>query len=93
MNIYKTTRVIGADRKTHHNNKWAVRKFTNGGLAHDVFVAAGDKAEERSEYVRDMFARELTVNEQRFFQKLLSGDNVADNELRAIVGAKPRSNG
>ena len=93
MNIYKTTRVIGADRKTHHNNKWAVRKFTNGGFGHDVFVAAGDKAEERAEYVRDMFARELTVNEQRFFQKLLSGDNVADNELRAIVGAKPRSNG
>ena len=93
MNIYKTTRVLGADRKTHHNNKWAVRKFTNGGFGNNLFVAAGHKAEERAEYVRDMFARDLTADEMRFFQKLLSGDNVADDELRVIVGANPRSNG
>lgn len=93
MHTYQVTRVLGADNNTHHNNKWSVRRCRNGaGKGTEVFVAAGDKARERAEYVRDMFSRVRSPEEECFFQRLLADNRAADNELRTIVGANPRAN-
>lgn len=91
-NLYQVTRELGADNKTHHNNKWAVSKTpAHSSTGKSIFVAAGAKAQERAEYVAALFQRERLPNEERFLQRLLSGDKAADAELRAIVGAAPRA--
>lgn len=91
MNTYTVTRELGADNHTHHNNKWAVYKTPNhSSSGKSIFVAAGSKAQERAQYVRDLFCQERSADDERFLQRLLVGEYDADNELRAIVGAIPR---
>jgi len=68
------------------SQRWAV--YRNGAA---LYVANGDKSQERSEYVLALVLKDRSPDEERFFQKLLAGDRAADAELRVIVGAQPRS--
>ena len=90
-NSYSVTRVLGADRQPHNNKYGVERKPAHSSTGTTVFVAAGDKAKERADFVCALFSRERTGDEERFLQRILKGEVDAEAELRTIVGAKPRS--
>lgn len=87
-----TTYHIERDLLQHRGAEtWSVYRTTpHGGFARN-FTATGSMAKERADFVRALFDRERTPDDERFLQRLLAGDKAADAELRVIVGAQPRS--